>query len=133
MYLDEEWNIAMPHNPIKHFSIIAAILIVALAGILLYFTKLNIFYSCLLSLNVIIFLIYGYDKHQAKKVGMRIPEIVLHLMALMGGSPGSLLGQLTFRHKIKKMKFIIVFWAIVVLQVIVIYVLRDYIVGVIEF
>ena len=117
----------MPTNPKKQFSIIAIILIAAVFALLLYFTKLNLLYSYLLSINIITFLIYGYDKHQAKKVGMRIPEIVLHLMALMGGSPGALLGQLTFRHKIKKMRFIIVFWAIVILQVIVIYVLKDYI------
>jgi len=72
------------------------------------------------------FLIYGYDKHQAKKIGMRIPEMVLHLLALIGGTAGALLGQITLRHKIKKMKFIIVFWGVVVLQVVVVCVLRGY-------
>ena len=38
------------------------------------------------------------QKRQAKKVGNRVPEIVLHLMALIGGSPGALLGQLLFRN-----------------------------------
>jgi uncharacterized membrane protein YsdA (DUF1294 family) len=113
-------------NPKKKFSIIAIILIVALFALLLYFTNLNLLYSYLLSINMITFLIYGYDKHQAKRAGMRIPEIVLHSIALMGGSAGALLGQLTFRHKIKKMKFIIVFYATLLLQVIVIFLLRDY-------
>ena len=67
----------MPHNPKKHFSIIAVILIAAFSAVLLYLTKLNILYSYLISLNSIIFLIYGYDKCQAKKIGMRIPEFVL--------------------------------------------------------
>jgi carbon starvation protein CstA len=62
----------MPTNPKKHFSILAAILIAALSGILLYFTRLNLLYSYLLSLNIITFLIYGYDKHQARENGMRI-------------------------------------------------------------
>ena len=119
----------MPTNPKKLFSIIAIILIAALLALLLYFTKLNLLYSYLFSINIITFLIYGYDKRQAIKAGMRVPENVLHLIALMGGSPGALLGQLTFRHKIKKMKFIIVFWAIVVLQVIVIYVLSKQVIS----
>ena len=122
----------MPHNPKKHFSIIAIILTAALSALLLYLTKLNILYSYLISLNTITFLTYGYDKHQSKKIGMRIPEMVLHLLTLIGGTLGSLLGQLIFRHKIKKMKFIIVFWVIVIVQVIVIYVFRGYIVGVVE-
>ncbi len=82
--------------------------------------------------NSITFLIYGYDKHQAKKIGMRIPEVVLHLVALIGGTLGALLGQILFRHKIKKMKFIVVFWAIVVLQVIVVCLVRGYIVGLVK-
>lgn len=118
----------MKTNPKKQFSIIVIILIVTLLALLLYFTKLNLICSYLLSISMITFLIYGYDKRQAIKAGMRVPEIVLHLMALMGGSPGALLGQLTFRHKIKKMKFNIVFLAIVVVQVIIIFVMRDYIV-----
>jgi len=115
----------MPTNPIKHFPIIVIFLIAALLGLLLYFTELKFLYSYLISVNVITFLFYGYDKHQAKKFGIRIPEIVLYLMALMGGSPGSLLGQLTFRHKTRKMKFVIVFWVILVMQVILIYSLWD--------
>ena len=59
---------------------------------------------------------------------MRIPEIVLHLLTLIGGTLGALLGQLIFRHKIKKIKFIIVFWVIVIVQVVVIYLLKGYIV-----
>ena len=115
----------MTNNPKKYFSILVIILIAALLALLLYFTNLKLLYSYLLSITIITFLVYGYDKHQAKNLGMRIPEIVLHLMALIGGSPGALLGQLTFRHKTRKMKFIIVFWAIVILQGIVIYVMRN--------
>ena len=118
----------MPHNPKKHFSLLSVILIAAFSAVLLYFTKLNILYSYLISLNSITFLIYGYDKYQAKRIGMRIPEIVLHLLTLIGGALGALLGQLIFRHKNKKMKFIVVFWAIVIVQVIVIFLLRGYIV-----
>ena len=65
-------------------------------------------------------LFYGYDKHQAGNNGFRIPEIVLHLLALIGGSPGALLGQILFRHKTRKVKFSFVFIMIVIIQVVVI-------------
>lgn len=38
-------------------------------------------------------------------------------MALLGGWPGALLGQRQFRHKTKKLSFLIVFWLVVVLHV----------------
>ncbi len=70
----------------------------------------------LLSINGITFVQYGWDKHQAKKQKRRIPEKRLHILALIGGTPGALLGQLTFRHKTKKKRFQVVFIGIVVLQ-----------------
>jgi uncharacterized membrane protein YsdA (DUF1294 family) len=52
---------------------------------------------------------------------MRIPEATLHVAALLGGSPGAVVGQLLFRHKTRKRSFRIVFIAIVLLQIVVIY------------
>ena len=46
-----------------------------------------------------------------------MPERTLHLLALMGGWPGAILGQRQFRHKTRKLPFLIVFWAVVVLHV----------------
>ena len=45
------------------------------------------------------------------------PEIVLHLLALIGGTIGALLGQMVFRHKTRKMSFRVIFIATVVLQI----------------
>ena len=56
-------------------------------------------------LNVIAFLIYGLDKLKAKKEMWRIPERVLILLAVVGGSIGALLGMRVFHHKTKKWKF----------------------------
>ena len=41
----------------------------------------------------------------------------LHLLALLGGWPGAILGQRQFRHKTRKVAFLIVFWAVAVLHV----------------
>jgi uncharacterized membrane protein YsdA (DUF1294 family) len=70
----------------------------------------------LLGINGLTFVQYGWDKRQEKKQKRRIPEKRLHILALIGGTVGALLGQLTFRHKTKKKRFQVVFIGIVVLQ-----------------
>jgi len=59
---------------------------------------------------------YGLDKRQATTGGRRVPERTLHLLAFLGGWPGALLGQRHFRHKTEKVRFLIVFWVVVVLH-----------------
>ncbi|MCF7958034.1 MAG: DUF1294 domain-containing protein [Phycisphaerae bacterium] len=103
----------------KYFILSAIILIVILAFLLFYFAKVRIRYAWLLSINLITLLFYGYDKYKAGNNGTRIPEIVLHLLALIGGSPCALAGQLLFRHKIRKWKFLAVFVIIVIIQIVI--------------
>ena len=53
-------------------------------------------------------LIYMFwDKKKAQKGKWRIPENTLFFIAFLGGSIGTLVGMYKFRHKTKKMKFII--------------------------
>jgi uncharacterized membrane protein YsdA (DUF1294 family) len=56
----------------------------------------------------ITFLLYGFDKAQSKKGGWRVPEIVLHGLALAGGFPSGWVGRSVFRHKTKKGIFVFV-------------------------
>ncbi len=69
-----------------------------------------------MGISLVTFVQYGWDKRQAKKQKRRIPEKRLHLLALLGGTPGALLGQLFFRHKTKKKRFQVVFIGVVLLQ-----------------
>ena len=55
--------------------------------------------------NVAAFLLYGYDKMQAKRDRRRVPEKTLFLVALMGGSVGALAGMYHFRHKTRHWQF----------------------------
>ncbi|MBC7773477.1 MAG: DUF1294 domain-containing protein [Pyrinomonadaceae bacterium] len=70
------------------------------------------------------FLTYGVDKWLAarrRRAGsrpVRVAEQTLHLMELLGGWPGALLGQQLFKHKRSKPPFMRVFWGIVALHVI---------------
>lgn len=52
-----------------------------------------------LALSVLAFSLFGYDKRQARRGGRRIRERTLFLTALLGGSPGAILGMRVFHHK----------------------------------
>jgi uncharacterized membrane protein YsdA (DUF1294 family) len=54
------------------------------------------------------FAAYGIDKRQAGSDGWRIPEVVLHGLALVGGVMGAWAGRLVFRHKTQKPVFLVV-------------------------
>lgn len=51
------------------------------------------------------FLTMGSDKKRAEKKRWRIPEKTLFLIAILGGSLGSVLGMQVFRHKTKHWYF----------------------------
>ena len=60
---------------------------------------------------------YLYDKSAASAAAFwRVPETVLHLLALAGGSPAALAGQQVLRHKTRKRPFQVWFWVIVAAQ-----------------
>ena len=103
------------YDPKRFFFVTAIILIAAVTG-LLWWLHIYLLYAGLLGISVIQFLFYGYDKRQAVKNKTRVPELILHVLALLGGTPGALLGQLLFRHKTKKLRFRIIFLAIILLQ-----------------
>lgn len=68
--------------------------------------KISIQDIVIVCINVIAFIHYGIDKFKAIKNKWRIPEA--RLLLFMGIAPiGSLLGMMTFRHKIRKKRFII--------------------------
>lgn len=69
-------------------------------------------------INLIGVLVMALDKYKAQKGKWRIPENTLFLVAILGGSIGTLFGMYKFRHKTKKMKFIIGFPTILIIEVI---------------
>jgi len=71
----------------------------------------------LVGVNAVTLLLYGYDKSIAGTGSLRVPENILHSLALCGGSVGALLGQKIFRHKTRKTWFQLVYWVIVAVQV----------------
>ena len=68
------------------------------------------------SINATTLLAYAYDKKISGGDRQRVPERVLHGLALVGGTPAALAGRLWLRHKTQKRAFLTWFWVIAVLQ-----------------
>lgn len=66
---------------------------------------MDFLFPYLLIINAAGFFSMLADKGKAKKNLRRTPERTLLLIALFGGSLGSLLGMYLFRHKTQKPKF----------------------------
>lgn len=71
----------------------------------------------LLIMNIIGFAIMGIDKYKAKKRAFRIPEATLFVIAIIGGSIGSILGMQIFRHKTRHWYFVYGMPLILILQI----------------
>ena len=88
-------------------------------GLITYLTPLNIIVY-LLAINLIGLLIMYIDKRKAKYGRWRIPEKTLLIIALLGGSIGTISGMYLFRHKTQKIKFTLGFPTILISEIIII-------------
>ena len=96
-------------EPFDTYFILAVILTILLTAGLL-FLKVPVYLAYLAAINIVTFCFYGFDKFQAKREGGRIPEKILHMVAILGGAPGGIAGQWVFHHKIRKQIFHIILW-----------------------
>lgn len=55
--------------------------------------------------NVVVFILYAFDKWKAVQHGCRISERTLLTCSLLAGGFGGLVAMLLFRHKTRKMIF----------------------------
>jgi len=81
---------------------------------------MNLLYT-FLALNLIAFVLIGYDKNLAENNKRRISEKTLLSFVFIGGTIGSGIGMLIFRHKTVKTSYLLKFWLIVFLQLIAIW------------
>ncbi len=73
----------------------------------------------LIAINIISFGGMAWDKRAAVKHRWRTPEKTLFLLALIGGSVGSILAMILLHHKNRKPQFMIGFPVIFVLQIVI--------------
>ena len=69
------------------------------------------------AVNLIGFALMGIDKFKAKKRAFRIPEATLFIIAIIGGSIGSIIGMYAFRHKTRHRSFVYGMPFILILQI----------------
>ena len=72
----------------------------------------------IIAINVIAFFAMFIDKKKAQRGSYRISEKALFILVLLGGGIGGIAGMYTFRHKTKKIKFVIGFPAILIFEII---------------
>ncbi len=76
----------------------------------------------LLIVNAVGFLLMLIDKRKAIRHRWRIPEKTLFLTAAIGGSIGSIMGMYTFRHKTKHLQFTLGMPAILIVQLVLVFI-----------
>ena len=75
----------------------------------------------LVLINALSFAIYGWDKFLAVKNKRRVSEFNLLLLTGIGGTIGGLLAMYLFKHKTSKFSFVLMFYSILILQIILLY------------
>jgi uncharacterized membrane protein YsdA (DUF1294 family) len=95
-----------PRNrPVILGSLICGVALFLVCWLLLHWSPLL---AWLVGWTPVAFAAYGIDKRAAGRDDWRIPEIVLHGLALIGGVIGAWAGRLVFRHKTRKPVFLVV-------------------------
>jgi uncharacterized membrane protein YsdA (DUF1294 family) len=82
-------------------------------------------------INLVAFSIIGVDKRLAIQQKWRISERNLLFTSILGGTIGSGLAMLFFRHKTSKESFLLRFYGIIVIQILILFVLFYF--GIIKF
>ena len=63
--------------------------------------------SYFIFINVVAFIVYGFDKYSSLRGDFRISERELHTFAMIGGFLGATLSMALFKHKTSKSSFLI--------------------------
>ena len=81
---------------------------------------MKLFLIYLAVVNLAAFALMGVDKLRAKRGAWRIPERTLFLPAILGGSPGAILGMQMFRHKTRHRQFAVGIPLILLVQLVIV-------------
>ena len=90
------------------FLLIAVVLKALPSGLLLY----------VVLINAVCYWQYAHDKKAAQQNQRRVPEQTLHVLSLLGGWPAAWFAQQKLRHKTQKQPFRQIYFATIVLNII---------------
>ena len=96
-------------SPFVICTTINLIIGVGIVALLHFQFQIDWFISYLITINLLTFVNYAYDKMAAMMNIFRIPGYELHLLTFIGGTPAALLAQQLLRHKTIKKSFRIVY------------------------
>ncbi len=71
----------------------------------------------LLGIQLVTYLLFWGDKRSARRGGARVPESMLLLASLLGGTFTAIVAMIRLRHKTRKGSFQVKFFMIVVVQI----------------
>lgn len=74
----------------------------------------------LVCINLAAFALMGVDKRRARRRQWRVPEKLLFLTALLGGSAGAWVGMYAFHHKTRHWYFVVGMPVILLVQLLLI-------------
>jgi uncharacterized membrane protein YsdA (DUF1294 family) len=111
-------------GPLPKFALLALALALALGIVLAWLTSWPWYVVWAGAASLTNFLFYGLDKAQARRAGLRVPERVLHGLALAGGALGGGAGMFVWRHKTRTPGFKTMIVLGLVLQVAVVLLMR---------
>ncbi len=99
------------------YSVIAFSLVIAAAVVMrMAAPTLDVVACWLFAITAVTVLAYGYDKAIAGSGAIRVPEAVLLLLTLAGGTLGALAAMRYFRHKTAKAEFQAKLWLALAVQ-----------------
>ena len=109
-------------HPFLFYSLIFFGLALAGAFAIWWILKWDPLLAWLISITVVTLLAYRFDKSIAGTENFRVPERVLLLLALAGGTVGAIVGMyfVGARHKTSKGSFMLPFFAILAVQAVLI-------------
>ncbi len=110
---------SVPIKPFNLYLTISLILSFITFGMLTFHYQWGWMISYLISVNVTVGIGIAYDKLAARLNILRVPEFLLLLYTLLGGTPFAYLFQQVFRHKTIKKSYRLSFWIIIILQCII--------------
>ena len=106
-------------HPVAVYAGALLVLGFALAALLVQRFEWHGVLAWLFGINAAVLPLWGWDKRQSKRGGFRVPENALHIGALAGAVPGSLLAMRLFRHKTLKPRFKVLYGVFLTLQLVV--------------
>jgi uncharacterized membrane protein YsdA (DUF1294 family) len=95
-------------DPRNRPALVGAVIAGIVAFVVLWWLGISPLLAWVVGWTLPAFSMYGIDKRQAQQDGWRVPEAVLHGLALVGGVIGAWAGRAVFHHKTRKLAFTIV-------------------------